>query len=92
MANDMAEMYDETELDQEGTVSDSSDKAEKDSGYESFLAPKSAFPESAREVGAVHKVKTMRSLDSELELQCVHGDKESDSEPEMTEETNDDLY
>ncbi len=88
MADD--NLYDE-ELDQESTVRDGADKAEKESGYESFLAPKSAFPEAAREVGAVHKVKTIRSLDSELELQCVEGDKdEAETTDNAAEETEED--
>ncbi len=83
------DLYDETELDQESTVRDGADKAEKESSYESFLAPKSAFPEGAREVGAVHRVKTMRSLDAELELQCIEGESE---EPEPAMEDEEGLY
>ena len=86
----MAEDYYDEELDQESTVRDGADKAEKDAGYESFLAPKSSFAGKDIEVGTVHRVKILRSLDSELELRCVEGESD-ESEPEMAEPENE-LY
>ncbi len=92
MADDM-DLYDEgTELDQEGTVRDGADKAEKNS-YESFLGPKSAFAGKDISVGAIHRVKFDRILDSEIEMHCISG-KGSD-EPESadnTSEETDDMY
>ena len=53
----------------------------EDVGYKTFLAPKTAFPEGVREVGAVHRVKTLRVLPDELELQCLgKGDGENEGE------------
>ncbi len=91
MANDMNDLYDEgTELDQESTVRDGADKAEKDS-YESFLAPKSAFKGSL-EPGTIHRVKVERTLDDEVMLRCVEGGKdESESEDNAAEES-DEMY
>ncbi len=86
----MAESSDYYDENFDQNPNEGSDEKEA-SGYESFLAPKAAFPESAREVGAVHKVKTMRSLDSELELKCVEGEKdEPESEDNAAEETEED--
>ncbi len=91
MANDMADMYDQTELDQEKTVSDGADKAEKDSGYESFLAPKSAFKGSL-EPGTIHRVKVERTLDDEVMLRCIEGGKDEPESDDNTAEESDDMY
>ncbi len=86
----MAEDYYNEELDQESTVAEGADKAEEDA-YETFLAPKSAFAGKDLEVGTVHRVKIVRSLDSELELRCIEGDGEEEAEPAMAEPENE-LY
>ncbi len=69
----------------------SSDDEEKD--YQSFLAPKSAFAGKDISVGAVHRVKFDRILESEIEMHCVKGKgkDEPESEDNATEEQSE-LY
>lgn len=93
MANQSESDYYDEELDQESTVRDGADKADKDSGYESFLAPKSAFAGKSLEVGDVHRVRVERLLDSEVQLVCLKsgGKDEPESEDNATEES-DEMY
>ncbi len=87
MAND-SDYYDE-ELDQEGNMA-AADKEKEDAGYESFLAPKSAFKGDISP-GTVHRVKIERALDEELQLRCLGVSKdEPESEDNATEETEED--
>lgn len=91
MANDM-DMYDEgTDLDQESNVRDGADKAEKDSEYESFLAPKSAFKGDISP-GTIHRVKIERALDSELQLRCLGVSKDEPESDDNSAEESDELY
>jgi len=71
--------------------SDESSDEKDDSGYETFLAPKSAFAGKDIGVGDVHRVRIERVMDDELELRCLKPtDKEkSVSEPESS---SDDMY
>jgi hypothetical protein len=86
MANDQSDYYDEDLHDQDPRESSDDSSKEKDDGYETFLAPKSAFRGKEVEVGDVHRVRIERVLDSELELRCLKpADKEkavSEPEPE----------
>ena len=85
--NDSEDYYDEPMTDQDPRESDdSSDKEE--SGYETFLAPKSAFAGKDIGVGDVHRVRIERVLDDELELRCL---KPTDKEKSVSEPEND-LY
>lgn len=74
-----------------------SSDSEKDSDYgQTFLGPKAAFAGKNLEVGAVHKVRIERILDSEIELRCIKS-KSKDDEPksnsdEMDEDEAEGLY
>lgn len=91
MANDMADMYDEgTDLDQEGNIA-AADKEKEDTGYESFLAPKSAFKGDISP-GTIHRVRIERALDEELELKCIEGTKDEPENEDNTQEESDEMY
>lgn len=76
---DDMDLYEQDSFDQDPRESDDSKEDKKE--YKSFLAPKDSFPDEAKKVGSVHKVRTERALDAELELKCVeHDDDENDDE------------
>jgi hypothetical protein len=82
MANAMSDddLYDQ---DPREASNESSSKEKDDEGYETFLAPKSAFKGDIS-VGTVHRVRIERALDEELELKCLGVGKD---EPEKTDNT-----
>jgi hypothetical protein len=89
MANDMAEMYDSYDQ----NPNESSDQTDKENGgYESFLAPKSAFKGDISP-GTVHRVKIERALDEELQLRCIEGEKdEPERKDNPQEEESESMY
>ncbi len=79
--------YDEgTELDQEQTVKDGGDTKEKTG--ESFLAPKSAFPDDI-EVGSTHTVTVEAIHQDEVQLVCSPDEPEAEPQPQQQTSTDD---
>ena len=89
MAKPMSDddLYDNYDQNPNEDSDESSDK--EDSGYETFLAPKSAFAGKDIGVGDVHRVRIERVLDDELELRCL---KPTDKEKSVSEPESDDMY
>jgi hypothetical protein len=98
MAKPEPDYYDEPMTDQDPrpdsvAPNKSEDQSDSDeTGYQSFLAPKTAFPEDVREVGSVHRVKTVRVLPDELELQCLGKGGDESEATDNAQEEQDEMY
>lgn len=67
-------------------------KEKEDTGYETFLAPKSAFKGDISP-GTIHRVKIERALDEELEIRCLGVSKdEPETEDNPQEEESESMY
>ncbi len=93
MADDMYDSYDQDPRPDSVAPDKNNSADDEDKDYQSFLAPKSAFAGKDISVGAVHRVKFDRILESEIEMHCVKGKSkdEPESEDNATEE-RDEMY
>ncbi len=92
MAND-EDLYDQDPRPDSVAPDKNNSADDEDEGYQTFLAPKAAFQGKDLDVGAVHRVKIERVLDSEIELRCIQGKGKDEPESEdNAQEENDEMY
>lgn len=85
--DDMYDNYDQNPNEDSGKSS----KEKEDDGYETFLAPKSAF-KGDLSPGTVHRVRIERALDTELELKCLGVGKDEPEKTDNSQEEESELY